>query len=228
MPCGRTKTLKTPILEDLSKLEMNLPLRIAQALCIHTIESIPQIDAQRSERRDDRTANADTAEQPRRIEVRRLRPEIAGVIEGIDVQHLIEANTKLRTLRVERISERSACCRILAGLWDVPVGRNREFLVSAQRLAVLNAAQRERLRHEERSGIAEHATHSRRKPEHKLDRRRADIAATETRQRCVGPHLGRVALERGAPPQRSAVELRRERFLRSRGRKRHVDARVSR
>src|SRR5579864_2962220 len=118
MPCGGTKTLEKLRLEDLSEFEVYLPLRIAQALCIHAIESVPQIDAEWSERSHDRTAHADSAEQPRWVEVRRLRPEVASIVERVHVQHLIEAHAELGALRVEHVAERGARRCVRARLWD--------------------------------------------------------------------------------------------------------------
>ena len=83
--------MKTPILEDLSKLEVDLPLGIPMPLTVRTIEAVAEIDAQRTQRSDERSAEAGTAKQPGRIEVPRPLPQIAGVVERVDVQLLADA-----------------------------------------------------------------------------------------------------------------------------------------
>src|SRR5690348_10013841 len=155
---------------------MHLPFRIAQPLCVHAIETVSQVDAERAERCDDRTTYPDTAEQSRRIEVRRSRPQVSGVVEGIQVQHLVEAKAELRALRVEHVAEGLASRLVRTRLRDITVRRDGEPLVAPQRLAVLHAAQREGLRHEEGTRIAEHAAHSCRESENQLDRRGTDRA----------------------------------------------------
>src|SRR5690242_5883157 len=105
MPCGETSALKKLRLEDLSEFEVHLPLGITKALLVHTIETVPQIDSERSQRRHDRAADADAAEQSRRIEVAWTRPEVAGVVERVEIEHLVEAKPQLDALGIECVSK---------------------------------------------------------------------------------------------------------------------------
>src|SRR5215212_2549044 len=74
-PRGGTNALNNSELEDLSELEVYLPLGRLTPEFVDTIEPVPQINAQRSERGNERCADTSTAEQSRRVEVTRALPE---------------------------------------------------------------------------------------------------------------------------------------------------------
>src|SRR5690349_9117118 len=138
--------MKTPgWLEELSELEVHLPFRFPHAV-LDAVQSIPPIDAKRSQGRHHRTTEADAAEQTRRIEVLGARPDVARVVEGVEVDLLIDAQAELDGVRVERAAERLRLRLVLRRFGDVPARRDRELLVPAQLLPVLHAAERELLR----------------------------------------------------------------------------------
>src|SRR3982074_2869863 len=95
-----------PGLEEIAELEVQLPTGRGPSEDIDPVEAVGVIDAERSERRDDGGADPGAAEQPSRIELRGPRPDVAGVEERREIQHLGHAHAQLARQREERLPER--------------------------------------------------------------------------------------------------------------------------
>src|SRR3954467_12406064 len=141
-------------LEELTELEMQLPLGGRETI-LGPVEPVTPVQSERSERRHDRRADTRAPEEPRRIEVLRPRPEVTGVVEGVEVELLVEAEVELHRVGEEGVAERGDRRLVLRRVAGVAVRRDRELLVPAERLAVLHAAQGELLRHVEPADVTE-------------------------------------------------------------------------
>src|SRR6476619_7017524 len=95
----------TPVLEELSKFEVELPARSRAALGVNLVEPIPDVHTQRSERADGRHAESEAPEQTGGVELPRLVPDVTALEERIDVDRLVEPQAELRGTDEERISE---------------------------------------------------------------------------------------------------------------------------
>src|SRR5687768_3879621 len=109
--------IKTPKekLEKLTQLEMQLPSRRAPAEQIRLVESIPQVDAERSERAQRRGAESHAPEQPRRVELARTIPDVAALRERVHVQRRRQPQSQLGRGCKVRVSERFATGRARLG-----------------------------------------------------------------------------------------------------------------
>src|SRR5213594_1304629 len=74
--------------EEVAELEVQLEGRIGPTEGVGTVEAVRPVDADRAKRRDDAHADPRAAEQPSRVELAGVRPHVAGVEEGRDVEHL--------------------------------------------------------------------------------------------------------------------------------------------
>src|SRR5688572_27302201 len=165
-------------LEEIAELEVQLPTWLGPAQRVNSVEAVGVVDPERSERRDDGRADAGAAEQARGIELRRARPDVAGVEEGRDVEHLGHAHAQLSRHRVERLPERVGARAVGAGRGVVAERRDRRLVVAAQRNEELRAAEGEQLleerrapEHEPRPGLeAEHELHGRGRIAERADR----------------------------------------------------------
>src|SRR3954463_13264479 len=145
VPARSSDRIKTPMLEELSQLEMELQARRRPPLTINLVEPIPDIHTQRSEGAQRRNSKAEAAEKPRRIELTRLVPNVAALEEAVQVEGLIDPKTKLPGADEESVAERRPAGLRLVGLRIEPVRRDRELVVAAELLAILGAAHGERL-----------------------------------------------------------------------------------
>src|SRR5512141_60042 len=98
--------INTPVLEELSKFEMELPAWCRTSVDVELIETIPHIYAYRSERADDSCAKPEGAKEPRRIELTWAVPHVAALKECIQVERLAHAKAELARSGKERVSER--------------------------------------------------------------------------------------------------------------------------
>src|SRR5947207_632723 len=148
----------TPSLEELSELEVELPARCRTPLRINLVEPIPYVYAQGSKRAQGAHPEAEAAEQTGRVELSRLVPDVAALEEGVQIQRLIHPQPKFGRPHEVRITERRSARLRLIGVRVEAVWRNGELVVPTQRLAVLGAAERERLGVEERARIPKQST----------------------------------------------------------------------
>src|SRR6267143_4582864 len=134
-----------PSLKEIAELEVQLPAGFGPPEDIDAVEAVGVIDAERTERRDDGRADPGAAEQPRGIELRGTRPDVAGVEERREIQHLGHAHADLARHREERLPERVGARAVGVGVGVVAEGRDRRFVVAAQRNEELRAAESEEL-----------------------------------------------------------------------------------
>src|SRR3954464_13356654 len=145
VPSRNSDRIKTPMLEELSQLEMELPARRWPPLIINLVEPIPDIHTQRSEWAQRRNSKAEAAEKPRRIELTGLVPNVAALEEAIQAERLIDPEAELPGADEEGVAERRPAGLRLVRLRIEPVRRDRELVVAAKLLAILGAAHRESL-----------------------------------------------------------------------------------
>src|SRR5438874_1383441 len=216
----------TPSLEELSELEVELPARCRTPLRINLVEPIPYVYAQGSKRAQGAHPEAEAAEQTARVELSRLVPDVAALEEGVQIQRLIHPQPKFGRPHEVRITERRSARLRLIGVRVEAVWRNGELVVPTQRLAVLGAAERERLGVEERARIPKQRTRLGGQSGHDHHRLAAEDATTEATNRRVGAQLGRIPLEGSRATQRSTIELRIEGLQSTVSRERQTRARV--
>src|SRR4051812_32483009 len=106
MPHEPIHALKTPMLEELSNLEMQLPARCWSAIYVELIQTVTQVDADWAKGTYQSCTEPERTEQPRGIELTRAVPHIAALKERIDVKCLIHAKTELAGSGEECISKR--------------------------------------------------------------------------------------------------------------------------
>src|SRR5690348_7235269 len=202
----------TPVLKELSELEVELPAGCRPPLSVNLVEPIPDVHSQRSQRADGAYPKAEAAEQPRRVELPRLVPDVTTFEEGVHVKRLIDPQTEFRRTHEEGIAEGGAGSLGIGPTRVEAVGCDRKLVISAQLLSVLSAAKRERLRREERSRIAKQCASPRRQSGDDDHRLRAENVPAEPANGRVRPKLSRVPLKCRRSTQRSAVELSVERL----------------
>src|SRR5688572_22035931 len=173
----------TPGLEELSEFEVELPTGCGTPTRIHFVESIPDIHSQRSERAEGTRPKSRTSEQARWIKLAWLVPNIAAFEESVQVERLIDPEAQLRRSDEESVSERPRQCLGLVAKRVVAVRGNRELIVSAERLAVLSAAQGKRLGIEERTSAAEYCSCARAESGDEDHRLRPQDRATDASDR---------------------------------------------
>ena len=153
---------------------MQLEPRIGIPEGIRTVEAVCEVDADRSQRRNDAHADTRAAEQPGRVELTSSRPHVAGIDERRHVEHLRESHPELTGHRQVRLPERRGG-RLIGRRGSIAVRGDGKLVIAAQRNAVLYAAHREEL--VEEGGVSEHEPRSRRKAHDQLDRCRVGRAA---------------------------------------------------
>src|SRR5689334_12110931 len=121
----------TPVLEELSEFEVELPARCRAALSVNLVEPIPDVHSQRSQWAYGRHTESEAPEQTGGIKLTRLVPDVAALEERVQVQRLIQAQAELRRPYEERVSERGSGCLGVRPAWIEAVGRHREFVISA-------------------------------------------------------------------------------------------------
>src|SRR6202049_507263 len=142
---GKTLAFMTPVVEELSEFEVDLPAGRRYPLSVNLVEPIPNVHAQRSERAERGGSKAKAPEETRRVKLARLVPNGAAFEETVHVERLIDPEPQLPGPDEERVSERRPAGLALIGGRIEAAWSNREFVVSAQRLTVLRAPHRERL-----------------------------------------------------------------------------------
>src|SRR6267143_5633892 len=192
-----------PSLKEIAELEVQLPTGLGPPEGIDPIEAVGVIDAERSERRDDGRPDPGAAEQPGGIELRGPRPDVAGVEERREIQHLRHAHPELARHREERLPERVGARPVGAGVGVVTERRDRSLVVAAERDEELRAAEGEQLLEEWR--VAEHEPGPRREAEHELDGGRRRIAERADRRVKVPLDIGPLEVAR---PAEQAAALR--------------------
>src|SRR6266508_5122179 len=123
---------------------MKLPTRRRPSGRVQAIESISNIDSDRSERAHESRAEPRAPKQPCGIELARMTPDVTTFEECIEIQRLIHPQTEFRRADEEGGAERLPpgarpfrCQRV------VPARRDRKLLVPPQRLAVLRSSEGE-------------------------------------------------------------------------------------
>src|SRR5204863_1367795 len=211
------------LLEEVAELKVQFPgwLRVAQD--VHPVEAVRIVDAEWSERRNHGRADAGAAEQPGRIELRRPIPDVAGVQERREIEHLRHAHAQLAGKGEERLAERIRARAVGPGGGIVPERRDGGLVIAAERNEELGAAQGEQLFEERR--VAEHEAGPRREAEDELHVGLRGVA--ERADRGVEVAFEIDALEVARAAQRSAALRRAELHHGARGRERQVDPRVA-
>src|SRR5882762_2207984 len=192
-----------PSLKEIAELEVQLPTGLGQSEVIDPVEAVGVIDAERSERRDDGRADPGAAEQPGGIELGGPRPDVAGVKECREIQHLRHAHPELARHREERLPERVRARAVGAGVGVVAERRDRGLVVATERNEELCAAEGEQLLEERR--VAEHEPGPRREAEHEFDGGRRRIAERADRRVEVPLDIGPLEVAR---PAEQAAALR--------------------
>src|SRR6267378_7376656 len=129
-----------PSLKEIAELEVQLPTGRGPSEDIDPVEAVGVIDAEWSERRDDGRADPGAAEQPGGIVLRGLRPDVTGIEERRDIQHLGHAHPELARHREERLPEGVGARAVGAGVRVVTERRDRSLVVATQRNEELRAA----------------------------------------------------------------------------------------
>ncbi len=85
----------TPVLEELSEFEVELPAGRRSPLSVNLVEPIPDVHTQRSKGTQSGGSEAEAPEQTRRVELARLVPDVAAFEERIYVKRLIDPQSQL-------------------------------------------------------------------------------------------------------------------------------------
>src|SRR5438105_6489836 len=202
----------TPMLEELSEFEVELPARCRAPLRINLVEPIPDVYAQKSDLDQGAYPEAKAPEEAGRVELARLIPDVAALEERVQIKRLVDPETQLAGSDEEGVAERRPTRLRLVRVGVIAVRRDGELVVTTERFTVLRAANRERLGVEEGTGITKHRTRARRQSDDEHHRLTAEKAAANTSDRRVGPQLGRVPLECCRTAERATVELGVERL----------------
>src|SRR5688500_14483760 len=112
----------TPVLEELSEFEVELPARCRPPRKIYLVEPIPDIHAQRSERAQCSYPEPKASEQPRGIELAGLVPNIAAFEESVQVERLADSQPELARSDEIRVAERRAARLQIIGVGVETVG----------------------------------------------------------------------------------------------------------
>src|SRR5690349_24823469 len=132
-------------LEEVAEFEVKFPAGGRLARGIDLVEAVAQIEADGSEGRDHRHADAGAPEEPGRVVLSRALPDVAGVEERADVEGLGQPQPDLRIHQEERVAERRRA-RLPGGrVGVVALGRDGELNVAAQGDAEWRPAQGEEL-----------------------------------------------------------------------------------
>ena len=117
---------------------MELPARCRPPRSINLVEPIPEVHTQRSQRGQRSDSKARTPEQPRRVELARLVPNVAAVEESVQVERTGSFGDRARPVPTKNALPNEDTLRLsLVGVGVEAVRRDRELLVAAQLLAVL-------------------------------------------------------------------------------------------
>ena len=84
---------------------MELPRGSGAPELVLPVESVRVVHPDRAEGRDNREANARSAEEAGRVEVGRLLPHVAGVVEEVQVEHLAEPDAEFGGRAEEPVAE---------------------------------------------------------------------------------------------------------------------------
>jgi hypothetical protein len=133
----------TPVLEELSELEVELPAGRRSPLSVNLVEPIPDVHTQRSKGTQSSGSEAEAPEQTRRVKLARRVPNVAAFEEGVYVKRLIDPEPQLARTDEEGVSEGRPARLALIGVRVESARSDRELVVAAERLAVLRAADRE-------------------------------------------------------------------------------------
>src|SRR5262249_32151040 len=92
-------------LEELTELEVDLPIWCPPAKRIGPVETVTEVQTQRPQRRHQGCTKARAAEQTGWVEVPRACPKVAGIEERGKIQLRTHAETEFRRRREERATE---------------------------------------------------------------------------------------------------------------------------
>src|SRR5260221_10612738 len=134
---------------------MQLPSWSRPSGQIHFVESISKIDSNRSERAHQSRSDPRATEKPSGVEFTRMSPNITTFKECIEIERLVNPQSKLGSTGEESIAERrSLGARTFRRISIIPRRGDRELVVPPERFAVLRSAQRKRLRIKERTRVS--------------------------------------------------------------------------
>src|SRR5688572_15165268 len=120
---------------------MYLPLGGFCASPIAAVESVPKVDPQRAQWCDNRPAETGSPENAGRVELRRLAPDVADVVEKIEVELRRQPKPQLGGAGIERVTERIRPRLVSSSRRIIPERGDRELVVAAELLTILRAAQ---------------------------------------------------------------------------------------
>src|SRR5882724_1723476 len=126
--------------KHVAQFEVELPPGRRLSEDVLLVEPVPDINAQRPERRHHRGPEPRAPEQAGRIVLPRVAVYVPRVEKGIDVQGPADPGPRLYGKRRERLSERVDARLPAARVGVVPVRGDRELVVPAQRNSELDAA----------------------------------------------------------------------------------------
>src|SRR5438270_7859764 len=92
---GKALAFMTPMLEELSEFEVELPARCRAPLRINLVEPMPDVYAQRSEWAQGAYPEAEAPEEAGRVELARLIPDVAALEERVQIKRLVDPETQL-------------------------------------------------------------------------------------------------------------------------------------
>ena len=174
------------MLEELTKFEMELPARCGPSVYVDFIQTVPQVDPDRSERADNCRPESERAEKSRGIELTWAVPHVAALEKCIQIERLANPQSEFSGARKEGISKRralDAAATLCRGVESAR--RDGEFLIATELLSVLSYTQRERMTIKERTRIAEYHSRSRSKSENECHRRGPERCDTDSANRSV-------------------------------------------
>src|SRR6478672_9010669 len=96
----------TPVLEELSEFEVELPARCRSPLPINFVEPIPDVHAQGSKWAYCADPESKASEESGWIELTWLQPVVSTLEERIEIERLIDSESQLARSHKERVSER--------------------------------------------------------------------------------------------------------------------------
>src|SRR5207237_10767836 len=95
----------TPMLEELSEFEVELPARRRAPLSINLVEPIPDVHAQGSEWAQGAYPEAKAPEEAGRVELARLIPDVAALEESVQIKRLVDPETQRTGSDEESVAE---------------------------------------------------------------------------------------------------------------------------
>src|ERR1700687_4088546 len=185
----RSTRIITPVLEELSEFEVELPAWCRPPLRVNLVEPIPDVHTQRSEWAQCGNPEACAPEQPGRIELARLVPNIAAFEESVQVERLIDPETELPGSDEERVPERRAARLRLVSRWVEATRRDGALVIAAQLLSVLGAAERESREIKNPARVTESGPPLQRQSRHEHHRLRAKETTPDPADRSVRTKL---------------------------------------